>query len=206
MAPYAVIITKTVNWHGRIEEWSSVYHYDTGVAPSEQGWSDLIDAIVAAERPLYGSGVLFKSARVHGPTNEDPEDDQMRFAKDLSLGGTSVSGIQAPPESCVVVEWSLGRSARGYKQLLKKFHHAVTIEGTSPSALHANGVNKLDSTHKAKFLTYGNAVKAITIGANTNNMCNAQGENFPASEQPTVLDYTYTRQFRKGRKRRTTTP
>lgn len=203
MAPYAVIITRSLNWHGHAEEWSSVYHYDTGTAPSEQGWNDLIDAIVAAERPLFGSDVSFKSARVHGPTNGTQAEDQMRFAKDLTGVGSSTSGIVVPPESCVVIEWSLGRSPRGYKQLLKKFMHMVNIEGTGASQGHADGRSQLGTAHKAKFITYGNAVKAITIGPVTNNLCNSLGENFPAADQPTVLNYTHTRQFRKGRKRRT---
>src|SRR5215216_5832514 len=200
----AVHMKHSVLFHGSQEEWDTVYHYSTPTITTDAGWLDLANAIKAAEQPLYGADVTFKQVRIHGPTDhvnadgtKNKADDQMIAVLDLSGAGTSTSGQTIPPEMAVVLEWYLGRSNKGYKQILKKFFHGVTIAGTSPTTGMAFGRDALLADNKTKFITAGNNLKTISISAGSNNIVNSWGKGLPTGTAPTVKDYVVTRQFRR---------
>lgn len=210
MAVYAYHVVHSVSWHGREEEWATVYHYDMSVgSPSEAGFQSMIDAIVAAERPLFNTTTKFVRARVHGPTDETNPDgtknreaDIMQLATDINLTGSASSSYTLPPELAVVVEWYLGRSDKGYKQILKKFMHGAALTGTGAGDQQTRGQTALSSSVKAPFITQANTLEVIGIGGVTNTLSNAWGKIIPQPLTPTVKDYVVTRQFRRGKKRR----
>lgn len=199
-----VHLTKRANWHGVAEEWDSVYHYATPTITTESGWEGLADAVANAERELYGPSVSIIRCRIHGPTNTTKAEDIMRLVKDYALPGTKNETLITPPESAVVVRWFLGRSTQGYKQILKKFYRYVALFDSGATQQMADGRVALNAAIVTRFVNFGNSMKTLTIGAGDNHLVNSQGKNLPVGTNAEVLKYTHTRQFRKGRKEKTT--
>lgn len=198
-----VTITKSVQWHGHAEEFSNVYHYDTPAVMLDAGWSELIDKIVAAEKLVHSSAVTFVRAKVNGPTDQGEAANVMQFAKDLSGNGTATAQVSMAREAAYVCSFYLGRSQRGYKQILKKFVHSCAIVGATAAAGQETGAAALAAGHKAPLITFMNSIKNINTGsADENNLCNDKGKHLPLASDPTVADYIYTRQFKRGRRRK----
>lgn len=195
-----VHITHGISWHGHIEEWDTVYHYDTPTIDTQAGWQDLVNAIVAIERPLFSGTTSFIRARVHGPTDQTKVEDVMQYVGDLTGFGTATAGFTVPPEMAVVARMYMGRGPKGGKQILKKFWHGAAIEGTGVNVDQSDGRAAIVAAGKAKFITAFSNLKVITIGAGANSICNEQGKHLPSGTTPTVLDYVVTRQFKRGRK------
>lgn len=195
-----VHITHSISWQGKQEEFDTVYHYDTPTITTASGWQELVNAIVALEKPLFPSTVNFVRARVHGPTDLTKVEDVMQYVGDLTGQGTATAGFPCPPELAVVSELYMGRGPKGGKQILKKFWHAAQVEGTGAISPMTTGVNPLLAAQKTKFQTAYDSLKTITIGAGSNAICNEAGKHLPAGTSSTVKDYVVTRQFRRGRK------
>lgn len=195
-----VHITHSINWQGKLEEWDTVYHYDTPTITTTSGWQELVNSIVTIEKPLFPSTVNFVRARVHGPTDATKVEDVMQYVGDLTGQGTATAGFPVPPELAVVVEMYMGRGPKGGKQILKKFYHAAQIEGTGAISPMTTGVNPLLAAQKAKFIAAYEDLKDLPIGAGVNYICNESGKHLPVGTSATVKDYVVTRQFRRGRK------
>lgn len=202
MAPYAVHITLRTNFHGKAEEFDLVFHYNTGPSPTEAGWIDLMNAIRTDLQSQYGAETTFVRGRVHGPSDAPNEEDrQMRAAVDFPLNtvGTKNTGTALAPELAPIIEWDLGRSSRGYRQILKKFLRGCRLPTTDVNILQ--GRTELDTTSKNELTGLGNSLKQKTIGAVVNNICNPSGKVFPAASLATTAKYVHSRQMRRGRKR-----
>jgi len=199
MAPFGVHITKQVTWRGQLEEFENVYHYDTSSPIStDAGWSDLIDQIVAAEKPRFGAVVSWKQARVHGPTNTTQAEDVMVYVKDLSGSGTIAgAGAAMPYESTIVAQFYLGRSARGYKRFLRKYYHTCKLASTASGSGVELGNAQLSAADKQPYIDLLNALKTLVVGGSNNDLCSPSGTHLPLGSSPTVLNYTHVRQFRR---------
>ena len=125
MAPYAVSITKRITWRGSTEQFSNVYHYDTSSPiTTDSGWQNLVDQIVALEKPVHYNVVTFVTSRVWGPTNAGPAASETRLIYDLTGTGTG-SGGRLYAEACVVAQFFLGRATgSGRKRFLRKYIHS----------------------------------------------------------------------------------
>lgn len=201
----AVHITKSATWHGHVEEWENVYHYETPTITSDDGWNELVDAVVAQERTIHSGGVNFVRARVHGPTDTTQAEDVMRFVKDLSGVGTLAISQNMAHELAVVGSIYLGRSTKGYKVFLRKYWHSRGIGGTGATADHVLGSGVLGTNQKAPFVAAYNALKLITIGAGGNRLVTPKGRPIPLGTDAKIADYVHTRQFKRGRKRKSST-
>ncbi len=198
---------KTISWHGKAEETENVYHFITPIDGADVGSLEaLATALVNAEKTVFGSNVTFKQVRIHGPTNTTPADDKMIAVKDMTGVGSQAPGSYLPPELSMVASFYVGRSSRGYKRFLRKFLHLGILPGGAGNASMANGELALPSTAKTPVVNFMNSVKNLSTGLATYNICTPDGTGLPVGSAPTVLDYTYTRQFRAGRRRKPATP
>jgi hypothetical protein len=196
MAPYQISITKDVTWRGTKEEFSNVYHYDIDFPPTATGWDDLINAIVVEEKKAHSSAVTYLRARVNGPTDQGDIADVTQHLKDLSGAGTmSGAGTTMAPELTMYASIYMGRSARGYKTYLRKYYHTQKLF-SSGTATDATAVTPLGSADKNALITILNALKTVTVGASTNNLCKPNGQHIPAGGTWVVGDFVHTRQFR----------
>lgn len=204
MAPYAVQVTMATSWKGLQEEFSNIFHYDIGAVSDFQGYiNSLADAVVAEIRPLHSTLVTMKRVRVHGPTDLTKVEDIMHLVKDLTGTGSGVAGADIPPEMAVVADVYVGRGPRGGKQFLRKYFHSRQFPLVAGNFGKSAGIEPLEQAIKDVYISRLNALKNITIGVETANICTPKGKHLPVGSTWTVDDYVATRQFRRRGKRRT---
>lgn len=171
MAVFAVSITKQKSWRGENQEFSNVYHYRTDVAEpfNDQG---VVDALVAAESPLFGSSTQFVRARTWGPTDGSPADSVMREVIDLNQSGTGASNTSFYKEFAAMVYWPLGRyGSRNRPQYLRKWLHI-----DSPLGYDTSGSTPLTTT-PVVIQDYIDAVTEIVLAVDIDGyeLCTSTG-------------------------------
>lgn len=203
MAPYGYQITKQVSWHGKQEQFSNIYHYDSGtVIESEAGFLTLLNAIKNEEKALLDNSVQFVQGRAFGPTNGTPAQNQMRAVVDWTDYATNITGAAPAPEMAVVADVYVGRGPAGRKQFLRKFFHMARLPGVSAGGLALAGQQALPAASKQPVIDMMNRLKTVNVGANPNDICTPSGKHLPLGSTWTVNDFVHTRQFRRGRKRK----
>lgn len=194
----AVAIEKGISWRGHEERFANVYHYDIGALSSliDSDASSLVDNLVALEKPVHGSGVSFRTARVW-ETGQGAVGNETLLIKDLTGTGTMTSqSTQIYRELCVVVVLETNRNtSTGRKIYLRKFIHADTLNSANSAA--AIGQSPLTAGNKTPYVTYGNGIRTVGVGGLPNAaVLEAPGGQNLASDAPvTVLDYLRVRQF-----------
>jgi hypothetical protein len=188
-----ISVEKRVTWREQPEDFANVYHYDSDATVSSE---ELLDAIVAAERPMFVNAVSYIRGQVWGPTDGTKEQSQMLFQKNLSGLGTSSVGSLTPSENTAVLSWDTGRvNTRGGRVYLRKYLHVCGISATSQTAA-AMGNNALPASEILKYKNFGNSIKTI-IGASGAHLCDKKGRRLPLGTDCKVLPHLRIRQFRR---------
>lgn len=196
MALYSVAITKNAPWQSRRESFANVYTYDvSSLVLLEQGWRDLIDAIVEAERPVHSTEVQFESARVWGPVDQGPALSETVLITDL----TGTGNISAEPamyhECAYMVSWRCERSpVTGRPIYLRKWIHSCAQ--LSGAQLETSGAVPISSGSRSALETYAAAVESITIGPDTVHLAAPSGRR--PIEPGRAYDYLEHHQFHVG--------
>lgn len=211
MAVYQYHITKQRDWRGKSERWENTYHYDSqSPITSEQGFIDLLVAIRDIEKIVHGNDVAFVQGRAHGPIEysgtppvKNKEVDIMRAVVDWTgQVGVRATGAAVAPELAVITSVLVGRSARGYKQILKKFWHVCRLLDAAAGDDASRGIGIIPGTARTLYSDQFNALRQVLIGGNTNVMCTPQGKLWASGNPSVCQPYLHTRQFRRGRKER----
>lgn len=190
-----VHIVKSVTWRGATEEFENVYHYDAPNVSTQQGWADLADAIMDIEQTFHSTAIRFERVRIHGPTDQTKDDDQMIFVGDAGFQGLATANAGMPKEMAVVVQLYMGRSARGYKTFLRKYYHTHHLPNSS--AEQAAGNTALAAADLTYFQGKFNALKTISIGGFANDLVKPNGDGIPLGTSAQTLPYAHVRQFRR---------
>lgn len=193
----AIAIEKETSWHGNLERFSNVYHYETDFTVNATNAGACIDALVTFEKPVHGSTVTFKTGRLW-TTGGTPAQNETLLIKDLSGAGTLAGSIVLYKEAAVVVQSYTGRnSTTGKRIFLRKFIHACILP-TGATSFMGDGSGSLDATRKAPFLTYGDQIQEVVPAAGQLMTLEApSGANLSPSAPVSVLDYVTVRQFRR---------
>lgn len=135
MAVFAVAITKSIPWRGGPQEFSNVYHFETGFSEPFDDLAVIAD-LVAMEKLVHGQTIDFVRARSWGPTDEGPAASVMREVVPLSgTGAVPVSGTMYR-ECAILISIPLGRyGTRNRPQYLRKWLHCDTTHGYDPRGL-----------------------------------------------------------------------
>ncbi len=187
-----VAITKETSWRGQQEEFSNVYNYDTSTeVTSEQ----VIDAVVTAEKGVFGSNVTFKNAKAYGPVDGTKLQNVMLKQKTLTGTGQVATGTVAAKELSIVVMYDTGRlNTRGGRIFFRKYLHVGRLQGTDEEG--AKGNQPLNTTAKELVVTYANAIKN-PVGVSGASLCDKQGRKLPVNTTGRILPNMHTRQFRR---------
>lgn len=187
-----------------MEQFASVYNYDIGLLSSliDSDATSLINNLVALEKPCYNGSVNFVNARVWERGGTPAENETIKIM-DLTGGGTQLNPTQSLyPELAVVVQLDTGRNTTtGRKIYLRKYVHALSLNSSGSQGL---GAAALTTGQKGPFLTYGQAIREVTVGGlpNTAVLESPGGQNLASGATVTVLDYLHIRQFTRRRPRR----
>lgn len=198
MPPYGFSVTKKVTWRGRDEEFSNVYHYivDPVLASDTAHLTAMLDGIVAAERPAFGSVVTFVRGRVWGPTNQGQAASVTRVVKDYSGVGTQSGTQRIPFELTLVCQYFIGRNpATQRKRFLRKYLH-IAHAGSTDAESARLGNDTITTNMRNIGLDYLGRVDVITVLGFDQKLCAPDGTLFDAAGgNPVVLDHLRTRQF-----------
>jgi len=198
MAPFGFQITKKVTWRGQDEFFSNVYHYDMGSTLSQAQGQAMLDAIVAAERPAFGTNVTFVQGRAFGPTDQGKAANLMVAIVDYASLGTQAGTSNMPREMTVVVDNYIGRGPAGRKQFLRKYLHICLCSSGDISDQGALGNNLLGSNLLALGIQYANRIKTISASSNQWQLCSPQGKLWNnIGDNWRTLPYAHVRQFRQ---------
>lgn len=199
MALYAVSITKRLEWQGRQEEYDNTYYYEGPLFQAgDANFSNLIDEIVAAERPIHGSRVAFVRGRLWS-AGGTPAQNETLVLKDLTGVGSGGAGAVLFGEAAAVVEWECARKdIKGRKVYLKKF---IRPGNALIGMVEANndGRAALGAGTKAAFKTYADRVQNTTAAFGPIFILTSPGGRVPRSPANGVVnDYLRSREFRRN--------
>lgn len=195
MPIYGASMTKQFMYHGQVEQFSNVYHYESGVFDSVVA-NALLDQILSEERKVHTSAVRFLVGRVW-EAGGTPAQNQMILVRDFTEFGLMAASSKIHRAAAVVVKLFLGRkSTTGRKIYLRKHLHAEGL----PSSVTAESVGEsiLSSVNKAPFIAYGNAIKNFTVAAIPGGarLVSPDGTGLPVGTNAEVKDGLSIRQFR----------
>lgn len=199
-ANIAVAITKQTMWHGVQEQFDNVYYYDgppvTGSNPDL--WKAVVDAVVAAEKPVHGTNVEFITGRIWSAGGTILQNVTLGLF-DLDGFGTGLS-VKYFKEAAVLVEWECDRvNVLGRKVYLRKFIRPCSVLNGASDAM-MQGEAQLDSVTKGPFKAYANKVQELSVGASLENfvLTSPTGRQPRNPQNGVVNNYLISREFRRN--------
>jgi hypothetical protein len=130
-----------------LEEFSNDYHFTGSVPADGTAWLALIDALVAQEKLVYGSGVAVIAA--YGYDSDDPTAHAVyshTYTTPVAGTLTTSSGYQCPGDAAVWVRWKTSRlNSKGKPIYLRKYFHDAFNQGVGnvdlPIAVQVTALN-----------------------------------------------------------------
>ncbi len=198
MALYAVSITKRMQWHGKLEEYDNVYHYNgPDATPPPDQLNSLINIIAGNERQMHGVRVEFVRGRVWTAGGTPAENVTLALI-DLSGNGTAV-GAAMFGEAAVVVEWECSRrDINGRKVYLKKFYRPGNAVGGA-SEDSSDGIDPLSPGAKDVFKGNSNANQRVEASSGVFfNLTSPAGRTPRSANNAVCNEYLRSREFRRN--------
>jgi hypothetical protein len=141
MSRIGISITKRTAFRDSVQEFSNVYHYESGGAyPDPIAAALLIDELVTFEKSCHATSVTFVQAKCW-KAGESKEQNVMIAQKVLTGTGSTSASSGMDKERAYLVQWSAGVDSRGKPVRLKKWFHACGF-----FAGHTLDSSKLDNT------------------------------------------------------------
>lgn len=138
-----VRIVKSFTYRGAAQEFSNAYHLLEEAPSTNADWEDLFDAIVDAEKAIYGSGVTIVLAQ--GKTSDDAV---VAHQKVYDVDGT-FSGFDAhsvPGDCAAMVRYATNvRSSKGHPIYAFNYYHGCFAAGGDPDNLNADYKTALEA-------------------------------------------------------------
>lgn len=177
MALIGVSITKRTAFRDSTQEFSNVYHYTWGgLNPSNSLGLQIIDAIVAIERPYFADAVSFTYGRLWSAGGSIAE-NQMIAQKPLTGVGGAAAGSNIDRERALLIQWPAGFDSRGHPVTLKKWFHLCT--GTWAGAVADAGIQAnltgFTTAQRATQAGVFDALRTVTVTLIPMNLCAESG-------------------------------
>lgn len=153
-----IVTRKLVSFKGRNEEFTNVYYFGDGglgLSPSEETAEDLVDAVIAAEKPIFAQSVRFLGGAVyHIGANDGPGRTPAIAVRELAATGNNgtnaAGGTLIYRELAVDIKWLLG-GRRYLRSMLHTCHeHGYNTVGTT--ATPSSGLSAELKTFAEKML------------------------------------------------------
>ena len=163
----SIQLKKTFTYRSGTKVFTNRYHFSGGTPSSDAAWGALADAVVAAEKAIYNSGVTIIEAVGYLAGSDIPA-----FTKVYTTTGTAAiaSAVVAPGDCAAMVKFSTDAlSSRNHPIYLFSWYHAALISSSS-------GGDTLIAAQKTAIDTYATAwITGFTDGVNTYHRAGPRG-------------------------------
>lgn len=167
--------------------WSNRYHFNGGVPSGDTQWHALMDAVVAAEKTLYGSDTSIVECVGYDAGSDVPVSSKTYATAGTYAGG----GTECPLEVCALLRYSTtARTSKNHPVYLFNYFHATFREVTVAD------YETLRPAAKTLIDTYASAwISGFSDGAHTLVRAGPNGATATGHQTETYLthrDFPYT--------------
>ena len=163
----SIKVTKQFTYRGVARQWSNRYHFNGGTPADNAHWTTFSDAVVTAEKAIYGNVVTIVKTTGYAAGSEVPV-----FTKTYSTVGTLTPGSNAyaPGDAAILLRYATAvRTAKNHPvYLFNYFHGAITDGALTPDTPY--------STQKTAVNTYATSwMSGFSDGTTTYNRAGPNG-------------------------------
>lgn len=177
-------LVRSMDYRGGTQVWSNRYHLGTSVPANDSEWEDLIEAVVAFEKPIFNNNVTYLSGVCYLAGSDVPV-----YTSSLSGTGSATwtGGSPTPGDCASLIRYSTTqRTSKNHPIYLFNYYHSAYF---TTGGAH----DVLFSDQKAAMQTYaGHWVSGITATGKTYHRA---GPNGAIATGYLVEDYITHRDF-----------
>lgn len=197
----SITIVKQFVYRGQNEEFSNTYHFDGGDPATDTAWKALADAVIAAEKTVFSSGVSIIRAYGHKAGVKTRAWVYDYLVHSASVAGTGAFSAQnaAPGDAAVWLRWPTTQfTSRGKPIYLRSYFHDVY-----KASLSLSDRDNLLAAQKTALETYGAAwIAGFSDGSAAHHRA---GPNGAIGQSPSLASsFITTRTLERRGKRRPT--
>lgn len=192
MSGAKVVTRKLTSFQGRDEEFSNVYYFGNGPAGGQIDYKALINAVITAERPIFGHNVRFLGGSALGLNAfNQPDDDVGSDSVELPVGTAGTASTGAMYKECAIdIRWMLGG-----RRVLRSLLHTCAPHGFDPDGVAKSAVET--NTAMAPLRTFAAAMNNGDFAG-----CTRMAPNGDRPQGYLINPYLEHRQFHRYRRRK----
>ena len=128
-------VTKSFTYRGVTRQFSNRYHFNGGTPADNAHWTTLSDAVVTAEKAIYGAVVTIVKTTGYAAGSEVPV-----FSKTYSTAGTLTGlGLPSPGDAAALIRYATtARTPKNHPVYLFNYYHGVAAaSSTTPDTINS---------------------------------------------------------------------
>lgn len=132
----SVKVTKRFTFRDNDKLWSNRYHFSGGTPDTTAKWNTLFDAVVAAEKAIYTTGVFIVEVSGYAAGSDVPV-----ASKTYAQNGTGgyADGFRVPGEVVALLRWATAaRSTKNHPVYLFNYYHGILVQSGTLDTLSPN--------------------------------------------------------------------
>lgn len=166
---HSIKLTKKMTFRGDpVHAWTNRYYFDGGSPGSSSDWHTLQDALVLAEKAIFGSGITIIRADGYAP-GSDVSVASQTYSTVGTLGATTA--IDTPGECAFILRQATTKmSTKNHRVYVFSYYHGARWNSTGGNQ------DTLHGTVKTAVENWGNSwVAGISVAGRTYKRCTPDG-------------------------------